>query len=64
MEIAIPASDIRFAFSPMRYMGMKASTTLIGIVRIGTMDDGTCQRKSNMMSETTMISSTSLSLTV
>ena len=37
MEVAIPASDIRLALSPIKYMGMKASTTLIGMVRMGTM---------------------------
>jgi hypothetical protein len=37
MEVAIPASDIRLALSPIKYMGMKVSTTLIGMVRMGTM---------------------------
>jgi hypothetical protein len=37
MEVAIPASDIRLALSPIKYMGMKASTTLIGMVRMGPM---------------------------
>ena len=64
IEIAIPDSDIRFAFSPIRYMGMKASITLIGMVRMGTMAEGMCQRKSRMMMDTTIISSISLSVTV
>ncbi len=43
---------------------MKARATLRGMVTMGTMADGMCQRKTRMMMETTIISSTSLSLTV
>ena len=43
---------------------MKASTTLMGMVRMGTMAEGMCQRKSRMMMDTTIISSISLSVTV
>ena len=50
--------------SPSRWNGMNARTTEIGIVRIGTIADGKCQRKNRMTSETTMISSTSSSLRV
>jgi hypothetical protein len=64
MEMAIPASDIRFAFSPIAYMGMKASATLMGMVRMGTMALGTCQRKTRMTMQTMTISSTSLCFTV
>ena len=56
----MPASDMRLAFSPIRYMGMKASATLAGMVTMGIVADGMCQRKSRMMSETMMISSMSL----
>ncbi len=45
-------------------MGMNASATLIGMVRMGTMAEGMCQRKSRMMSETMIISSMSLFFTV
>ena len=38
---------------------MNDSSTEIGIVTIGTIADGKCQRKSRMTSETTIISSTS-----
>ena len=64
MEMAMPASDIRLAFMPMAYMGMKASATETGMVTMGTMAEGTCQRKIRMMIETITISSTSLSFTV
>jgi len=62
--MAIPASDMRFAFSPMRYMGMNASATLTGIVTMGMIADGTCHRKMRMMIETITISSISFSFTV
>ncbi len=39
---------------------MNASATDIGMVTIGTIADGMCQRKIRMMSETMMISSISL----
>src|SRR3990172_3512269 len=64
IEIAMPASDMRFALSPMKYMGMKASATDTGMVTIGMMAEGTCHRKTRMMIETMMISSTSLWETV
>ena len=41
---------------PARYIGMNASRTETGIVRIGTIADGTCQRKSRITSETMIIS--------
>ncbi len=64
IEIAMPASDIRFASTPMSLSGMNESATDAGIVRIGTIDDGKCQRNNRMMSETTSISSASLCETV
>ena len=36
----MPASDMMLAFSPMQYMGMKASATDTGMVTMGTMADG------------------------
>ena len=64
MEMAMPASDMRLAFSPMAYMGMKASATETGMVTMGMMAEGMCQRKMRMMIETMMISSMSLFFTV
>ncbi len=58
----MPASDMRFAFRPMRYMGMKARATDTGMVTMGTMAEGMCQRKTRMMTETMMISSIELVL--
>ena len=43
---------------------MNARTTLMGMVRMGTTEEGTCHRKSRMTSDTMIISSTSLSVTV
>ena len=40
MEIAMPARDMRLALRPMRYMGMKAKATLMGMVRMGTIAEG------------------------
>ncbi|MBS1111680.1 MAG: hypothetical protein H6Q88_3672 [Anaeromyxobacteraceae bacterium] len=64
MEMAMPASDIRFAPIPMAYMGMKASATDTGMVTMGTMAEGMCHRKIRITIETITISSTSLCLTV
>jgi hypothetical protein len=36
----------------MAFIGMNASATETGIVMMGTMDEGKCQRKSRMMSAT------------
>ena len=43
---------------------MKESSTEIGMVTIGTIADGKCQRKKRMTSDTTIISSTSSCLSV
>ncbi len=59
MEMAIPAIDMMFTVTPMKYIGMKASSTETGIVTIGTMADGMCQRKIRITSETMIISITS-----
>jgi len=64
MEIAIPASDIRLAFTPKSFNGMNDRATATGMVTIGMIDEGKCQRKTRMTIETMMISSISLSLTV
>ena len=42
--------------TPMKYIGMKASSTETGIVTIGTIADGMCQRKTRITSETMIIS--------
>ena len=47
-------------FRPIAWNGMNARMTEIGIVRIGTIALGTCQRKMRMTRETTTISSISL----
>ena len=41
----MPASDMMFEVRPMKYIGMKASSTETGIVTIGMIADGMCQRK-------------------
>ncbi len=64
MEMAMPASDMRFAPIPIAYMGMKASATDTGMVTMGTMAEGMCQRKMRITAETMRISSMSLLLTV
>jgi len=64
IEIAIPVIDMMFVVSPMKYMGMKARVTEIGIVRIGMMDDGMCHRKMRMTTLTMMISTVSSCLSV
>ena len=64
MEMAIPASDIRFAPRPRACRGMKASATDTGMVTMGTMAEGMCQRKIRITSETITISSMSLFRTV
>ena len=45
-------------------MGMKARSTEIGIVRMGTIAEGMCQRKSRMTRLTMIISRTSSCLSV
>ena len=49
MEMAIPASDMMFDEMPISRIGMNASSTETGIVMMGTMADGMCQRKSRMI---------------
>ena len=60
MEMAMPPRDMMLMFSPSSWNGMNARMTEMGIVRIGTMALGKCQRKIRMTIETTMISSISL----
>ena len=45
-------------------MGMKARATLTGMVTMGTMAEGMCQRKTRITRETMSISSTSFQDTV
>src|ERR1041384_5524434 len=56
MEIAMPANDMMFEVTPMKYIGMKQRMTEIGIVMIGTMADGMCQRKNRITMLTMIIS--------
>ena len=53
-----------FAVSPMRYIGMKEMMMVMGIVMIGTMARGMCQRKIMMTMLTMMSSSISVPLRV
>ena len=57
--MAIPASDMMFEVIPMIVIGMKASSTDTGIVMIGTIAEGMCQRKIRITRLTMIISSTS-----
>src|SRR5258707_1165391 len=60
MAMAIPPSDMMFAVKPVACTGMKARITAIGIVKIGMMALGTCQRKIRK----TMLTITSSSISV
>ena len=60
MAMAIPPSDMMFEVSPIAFMGMKAMTIAMGIVKTGMMALGMCQRKIRMISETIVISSISV----
>ena len=62
MEMAIPASDMMLEVMPMKYMGMKARRTETGIVTIGMIDEGMCQRKIRITKLTMIISRSSSSL--
>src|SRR5262252_4181232 len=64
MEIAIPARDMMLELMPIQYMGMKASNTETGMVTIGMMAEGMCQRKSRMTKLTMIISTISSCLRV
>ncbi len=54
MEMAMPDSDIKFAFRPINFMGMKARASDTGMVTIGMIEDGKCHKKIRMMIETTI----------
>ncbi len=64
MEIAMPPSDMMLMSRPIALNGMNARITEIGIVTMGTIALGTCQRKTRMTSETTTISSISFDRSV
>ena len=51
----MPASDMMFDEIPISRIGMNASSTETGIVMIGTMADGMCQRKIRITRLTMMI---------
>ena len=51
--MAMPARLMMFEVMPIRYMGMNASSTEIGMVMIGTSADGICQRKNRITPLTT-----------
>ena len=55
----MPESDMMLEVSFMPYIGMKDSSTAIGIVTIGMMAEGKCQRKSRITRLTMIISSIS-----
>ena len=42
----MPESDMRFAFTPIRYMGMNESATDTGIVTIGMIAEGCARGRS------------------
>ena len=52
----MPASDMMLTVTPKRYIGMNARSTDTGMVTMGTIADGMCQRKIRMTSETMIIS--------
>ncbi len=56
MEMAIPASDMMFDEIPIRRIGMNPSSTATGIVMIGTIADGMCQRNTRITRLTMTIS--------
>ena len=56
-DIAMPESDIMLEVSFIPCKKMKESKTEIGMVTIGTMADGKCQRKRRMTKLTMIISS-------
>ena len=60
MATAMPPSDMMLAVSPWKNIGMNASSTPIGRVRIGTSALRTWSRNRKMMRLTTIISSISV----
>ena len=46
----MPASDMMLEVIPIQHMGMKARSTATGMVTMGTIADGMCQRKSRITS--------------
>jgi len=62
MEMAMPARDMMFEFNPIKYIGIKESSTDTGIVTIGMIADGMCQRKIRITTLTMIISRISSSL--
>jgi hypothetical protein len=46
--MAMPAKDMMLEVMPIAAIGRKDSRTAIGIVKIGTIADGTCHRKRRM----------------
>ena len=60
----MPASDMMFEEIPRNDMGMKARSTEMGIVRMGTIAEGMCQRNSRMTRLTMIIWRTSSCLSV
>ena len=52
----MPARLMMFEVTPRKYIGMKQRITEIGIVMIGTIADGMCQRKNRMTMLTMSIS--------
>ena len=57
--MAIPASDMMLELIPSRYIGMNDKSTATGMVTIGMMADGMCQRKIRITRLTMIISTIS-----
>ena len=57
--MAIPARDMMFEEMPSSHIGMKARSTEIGMVRMGTIAEGMCQRKRRITRLTITICRTS-----
>ncbi len=55
----MPARDMMFEEIPRRAMGMKARSTETGMVMMGTIAEGMCQRKTRITRLTISISSSS-----
>ncbi len=58
--IAMPPSDMMFEVSPIAFIGMNAMITATGMVMMGIIALGTCQRKIRMTMATMINSSVSV----
>ena len=62
MAMAMPPRDMMLAVIPMSRKGMKESRTTTGMVMMGTMALGMCQRKSRITAATVRISASKVDL--